>query len=201
MSQPRVFEIQVPLRQHYKAEPKAALVIDCARALGNDPDDPFHSTVMPMPQCGIAVRVGVHQAIGGLHDAPTPGDILCAALAACQDSSVRMVANILGITLESLEVEVAGDVDVRGTLAMNAEVPVGFQAIRCAVRLKAREGTDRRLLEKLRIASQRSCVVQQTLLHPPRVETTFDMTGGTDAAGCLQVASEQNAEASVARSG
>jgi uncharacterized OsmC-like protein len=201
MSQPRVFEIQIPLRQRYKSEPKAALVIDRARARGNDPDDPFHSIVMPMPQCGIAVPVGVHQAIGGLNDAPTPGDILCAALAACQDSSVRMVANILGITLESLEVEVTGDVDVRGTLAMNAEVPVGFRAIRCAVRLKAREGTDPRLLEKLRIASERSCVVQQTLLHPPRVETTFDITGGgTDAAACLEVASGQNAEASVARS-
>ena len=92
MSQPRVFEIQIPLRKRYKAEPEVALVIDRARALGNDPDDPFHSNVMPMPQCGIAVPVGVHRAIGGLHDAPTPGDILCAALAACQDSSVRMVA-------------------------------------------------------------------------------------------------------------
>jgi hypothetical protein len=77
---------------------------------------------------------------------------------------------------------------------------VGFRAIRCAVRLKAREGTEPRLLEKLRIASERSCVVQQTLLHPPRVETTFDITGGgTDAAGCVQVASGRNAEASVAR--
>jgi uncharacterized OsmC-like protein len=202
MSNPRVFDIQIPLRRRYNAEPEGALVIDCARAVGNDPDDPFHSIVMPMPQCGVAVPVGVHRAVGGLHDAPTPGDILCAALAACQDSSVRMVANILGITLESLEVEVTGDVDVRGTLAMNSEVPVGFRAMRCAVRLKAREGTDPRLLEKLRIAAERSCVVQQTLLHPPRVATTFDMTaGGTDAAGCLQVVSGRDAEASMKRPG
>jgi uncharacterized OsmC-like protein len=194
MSRPRVFEIQTPLRQRYQAEPEVALIVDRARAAGGDPGDPFHSMVMPMPQCGVAVPVGVHAAVGGLHDAPTPGDMLCAALAACQDSSVRMVANILGITLESLEVEVTGDVDVRGTLAMNAEVPVGFRAMRCAVRLKAREGTDPRLLEKLRVASERSCVVQQTLRHPPRVETTFDMTaGGTAAAGCLQVASARNA--------
>jgi len=194
MSQFRVFEIQIPLRQRYQAEPKAALVIDRARAHGSDPDDPFHSIVMPMPECGIAVPVGVHRAIGGLHDAPTPGDLLCAALAACQDSSVRMVANMLGITLESLEVEVTGDVDVRGTLAISAEVPVGFRAIRCAVRLKAREGTEPRLLEKLRIASERSCVVQQTLLRPPRVETTFDVTAdGSEAAGCLQVAAERKA--------
>jgi hypothetical protein len=77
---------------------------------------------------------------------------------------------------------------------MSAEVPVGFRAMRCAIRLKAREGTEPRLLEKLRIASEQSCVVQQTLRHPPRVETTFNVTGGgTDAAGCLQAASGRNA--------
>src|ERR1700691_843864 len=40
MSHPRVFEIQIPLRKRYKAEPEAALVIDRARTRGNDPDDP-----------------------------------------------------------------------------------------------------------------------------------------------------------------
>jgi len=159
MNRTSVFEIQVPLRQRYKANPKAALVTDCAHAHGNVADDPFHSIVMPMPRSGIAVPVGVHGAVGGLHDAPTPGDILCAAFAACQDSSVRMVANILGVRLEFLEVEVIGDVDVRGTLAMDAQVPVGFQTMRCAVRLRAAKGTNPHSLEKLRAASQRSCVV------------------------------------------
>ena len=64
------------------------------------------------------VPVGVHRAVGGLHDAPTPGDMQCAALAACQDSAVRMVANRLGAEILSLE--------VRGALGIDAEVPVGF---------------------------------------------------------------------------
>jgi uncharacterized OsmC-like protein len=192
MSRASVFEIQVPLRQRYKADPKAALITDSACAQGNIADDPFHSIVMPMPRSGIAIPVGVHRALGGLHDAPNPGDILCAALAACQDSSVRMVANILGITLEFLEVEVTGDVDVRGTLAMDAYLPVGFQTMRCVVRLRAAKSTNPRLLEKLQAASQRSCVVKQTLLHSPRVETTFDMV--TDEARRSQVALQQVAE-------
>ena len=191
MSRASVFEIQVPLRQRYKADPKAALVTDRALAQGSIADDPFHSIVMPMPRSGIAVPVGVHRALGGLHDAPTPGDILCAAFASCQDSSVRIVANILGITLESLEVEVTGDVDVRGTLAMDAQVPVGFKTMRCVVRLKAAKGTNPHLLEKLRVASQRSCVVGQTLLHSPSIETTFDM--GTDEARGSQVALQPGA--------
>jgi len=171
-----VREIQAPLRAQYKTTPQAAKVVDHARTSGADAADPFHSTVEPMPGCGATLPVGVHGALGGLHDAPTPGDILCAALAACQDSSVRMVANILGVELESLVVEVTGDVDVRGTMAVDLQVPVGFQAMRCEVRLRARDGTDPRLLEKLRVAAERSCVVQQTLRNPPRVETTFNFS-------------------------
>ncbi|MBV5331716.1 OsmC family protein, partial [bacterium] len=87
----------------------------------------FHATVEPMEGCGIKAPVGVHSALGGVHDAPTPGDLLCAALAACQDSSIRMVANILGVELEHLQVKVTAQVDVRGALAMSQEVPVGFQ--------------------------------------------------------------------------
>ena len=192
MSRASVYEIQVPLRQRYKGDPASALITDRAHALGAIADDPFHSIVRPMPTSGFAVPVGVHSALGGLHDAPTPGDILCAALASCQDSSVRMVANILGIALESLEVEVTGVVDVRGTLSMDPQVPVGFQTMRCAVRLQAAKGTNPQLLERLRTASQRSCVVLQTLLRSPRIETTFDMAA--DEARDRQVACGPGAE-------
>jgi len=44
------------------------------------------------------------------------------------------------------------------------------------VQLRAKEGTDRALLEKLRVAAERCCVIQQTLRNPPPVETTWDMS-------------------------
>jgi uncharacterized OsmC-like protein len=176
MAKVNVNEIQTPLRAQYKSSPQAARITDHARTIGTDPLDPFHSIVEPMPGCGAALPVGVHRAIGGMHDAPTPGDILCAALAACQNSAVRMVANLLGVELEFLSVEVTGDVDVRGTMAIDKQVPVGFQSMRCEVWLRAKEGTNPQLLEKLKIAAERCCVVQQTLRNPPRVETTFDIS-------------------------
>ena len=175
MDKVSVLAIQTPLRALYKSSPGAALVTDHARTKGTDPRDPFHATVEPMTGCGVTVPVGVHRAVGGPHDAPTPGDILCAALASCQDSSVRMVANLLGVELEFLEVEVTADVDVRGTMVIDRQVPVGFQAMRCDVRLRAKEGTGPEVLEKLRVAAERCCVVQQTLRNPPRVQTTFHM--------------------------
>lgn len=170
---PSVRETQAPLRASYKRDPAAALVTDHARTSGRDAADPFHSQVEPMDGCGVVVPVGVHRALGGPHDHPTPGDLLCAALAACQDSAVRMVAGSLGIELDALEVRVTASVDVRGALGMDPAVPVGFQSIRCEVDVRAREGTPPELLDKLRVAAERCCVVQQTLRSPPPVQTSF----------------------------
>lgn len=170
-----VRETQLPLRRKYKSAPEAAQVLDRARTSFADARDPFHSTVEPMPGCGATLPVGVHSALGGSHDAPTPGDILCAALAACQDSSIRMVANILGVELEFLEVTVAADVDVRGTMMIERDVPVGFQAMRCNVQLRAKEGTNPELLARLKLAAEHSCVVLQTLRTPPGIEVSFEL--------------------------
>ena len=164
---------QQPLRQQYVKDPGAAMVLDRARTTHPDPNDPFHTVVEPMPGCGVSAPVGVHQALGGLHDAPTPGDILCAALAACADSTIRMVANLLGVELEHLEVSVGADVDVRGTMMVARDVPVGFQAMRCQVELRAKAGTSPALLGRLKAAAEHSCVVLQTLRQPPPVRMTF----------------------------
>ena len=172
-----VQDAQAPLRSLYRVTPALAMVTDHARTCGANPADPFHSRVEPMDGCGVVVPVGVHRAVGGLHDAPTPGDMLCAALAACQDSAVRMVANRLGVGILSLEVRVTAKVDVRGALGIDAEVPVGFQSISCDIDLKVKEGTLPKLREVLESAAQRCCVVQQTLHHPPPVTTRFLVAG------------------------
>jgi uncharacterized OsmC-like protein len=170
-----VQDAQAPLRRQYRETPALALVKDHARTCGIDPTDPFHSRVEPMDGCGVSVPIGVHRAVGGLHDAPTPGDMLCAALAACQDSAVRMVANRLGIDIIALEVRVTAQVDVRGALGMAVDVPVGFQSMTCDIQLKVQEGTPAKLLDALHSAAQRCCVVQQTLRQPPPVMTRFSV--------------------------
>ncbi len=168
-----VYKAQAGLRAQYVTTPEAAMVTDEARTGGMDPSDPFHSQVEPKYGSGLNVPCGVHRAVGGPYDAPCPGDLLCAALAACQDSSVRMVANLMGIELIALAVQVKATVDVRGALGIDMNVPVGFQSITCNIHLKAKEGTPPEMLEKLRVAAQRCCVVGQTLQHPAPVTTVF----------------------------
>lgn len=169
-----VRERQYPLIQQYKTAPKDAKIIDHARTTGGIETDPFHGTVIPGQQDNdTTLPFGIHKAVGGFHDLANPGDILCGALAACFDSTLRMIADHLGITLTALEVDVSADLDVRGTLLVNKTVPVGFQKIQCRVELQTAEGTEPKLIEKLIAATEHSCVVFQTLQSGVNIETSI----------------------------
>lgn len=168
---------QDPLRERYEDHPGEAEITDRARTVGGVEVDPFHGTVAPGSQdYGVEWRFGIHEAVGGFHDGPNPGDVLCAALACCLDSTIRIIAQRLGVPLEHLEVDVAADVDVRGTLVVDRDVPVGFQSMSCHVDVEAVEGTDPAMLETLVDAAEYSCVNLQTLRSGVPVETSLEMT-------------------------
>ena len=80
---------------------------------------------------------------------------------------------MLRIEITNLEVRVTATAGVRGSMAMDPAVPVGFQGMRCDVMFAVKAGTPPELLKKLQMAAERCCVVQQTLKAPPVVETTF----------------------------
>lgn len=165
---------QDPWRERYRTQPDEAAITDRARTTGGVSTDPFHGFVMTGSEdFGAKWAFGIHRAVGGYHDAPNPGDILCAALAACLDSTIRMIADRLGVLLTSLEVKVTADVDVRGTLVVDRTVPVGFQSMQCHVDVQAAEDTNPMLVQKLLAAAENSCVVLQTLRSGVPIETSF----------------------------
>jgi uncharacterized OsmC-like protein len=63
-------------------------------------------------------------ALGGYGLGPTAPELLLAALASCLAHSALVIAADRGIALDQLEVEVTGQLDYRGTLAVNADAPV-----------------------------------------------------------------------------
>ena len=159
-----VYRRQQPLIESYRETPEKAQITDRARTHGGTAEDPFHGrVVVGREDHGVELRFGIHRAVGGDHDAPNPGDLLCAALASCLDSTLRIVADRLGVHLAELEVEVTAHVDVRGTLMVDRSVPVGFQRIECATRLRAAEGSDPALVHKLGAFAEQCCVNLQTL--------------------------------------
>jgi uncharacterized OsmC-like protein len=161
---------QEPLRQRYRAEPGEAQITDRARA-GNVGADPFHGVVMA-GDGAAPLDFGIHRAVGGDHDLPNPGDLLCAALAACLDSTLRMIAARIGVELEALEVEVRAVADVRGCLMVDRDVPAGFQRIDVDVLIGA-DGADPARIRTLTSAAERCCVVLQTLRGAVPVATRF----------------------------
>ena len=114
---------QAPIRQRYRDDPAGAVEVLRVRGGGSDLADPLHCAVSPDSAPDAVFRTGAHPAVGGDGDVPCSGDLLLAALAACQETTLRMVAANMGIDLEKLEITVEGDWDPRGTLAMGKEFP------------------------------------------------------------------------------
>lgn len=82
-----------------------------------------------------------------------------------------MVATSTEIPIEEVQVTVEGDLDLSGTLGLARKTQVGFESIRLRFDITAPEASHEQLAA-LREKTERYCVVLQTLIDPPRVETT-----------------------------
>ena len=160
------------LKKIYDNEPQKASIVDSAVVKGENLDDPFHTKVLMNDELNLPLETGLHRAVGGDHDYSTPGDILCAALAVCLESTIRMIANRLEIQLEHTKVSAKANLDVRGTLKFDKSVPVGFQQINLEVELGS-DNAGEKVLNTLFSAAVSSCVVYQTLKPGIRITKTL----------------------------
>ena len=72
----------------------------------------------------------------GENTAPNPQEMLMTALNACMMVGYVAGAAVKGITLESLEIETHGALDLRGFLGIDASVRPGYEAMQYIVRIK-----------------------------------------------------------------
>ena len=89
--------------------------------------------------------------------APTPAELLLAALASCLTSGLGNIAAVRKITLESVESRVEGDIDLRGILGLSDEVRNGFSQIRVSFRVQG-DAPPAKLRELVQQAVARSAV-------------------------------------------
>ena len=73
----------------------------------------------------------------GRNTAPNPQELLMAALNACLTVGYAAVAAVMGVTLETLQIDTAGQLDLRGFLGIDASVAPGYETIRYVVRIKS----------------------------------------------------------------
>jgi uncharacterized OsmC-like protein len=164
MSKPTNVRVaQETLRTVYKLAPDAARAMSYASTVDRDPTDAFRATLFVGAGDADVVPFAAEHALGGPNGMPAASDFLCGALAASQDSNIRMAANRWGVPLDGLNVEVRGWFDVRGAMSLNTSVPVGFQGMQCTVRLAVAPGTDDERVARMLIEAEQSCIVLATL--------------------------------------
>jgi uncharacterized OsmC-like protein len=160
--------LQTPLKDRYREDPEAAVVTMTAEG------DVDATAVSCSVQTGRAVvAAGLHPASGGDGTLACSGDMLLQALVACAGVTLKAVATNRGIPLEGGRVVAEGDLDFRGTLAVDREAPVGFREIRLSFDLPSVPEKEMATLLKL---TERYCVVYQTLARG--VPVTVTANGG-----------------------
>ena len=154
--------LQAPIKERYKAEPKAAVITLHAKGTLDD------ATIACKVETGRALAVaGLHPATGGSGLELCSGDMLLEALVACAGVTLKAVATALDIPLKSGAVAAEGDLDFRGTLGVAKDAPVGFREIRLRFDLDTDAPQDK--LDQLLKLTERYCVVYQTIKSGPPV--------------------------------
>jgi uncharacterized OsmC-like protein len=159
--------MQAPLKARYKDAPDAALIT--LKASGEVDDEGIACKV----ETGRAIQTaGLHPATGGSGMELCSGDMLLEALVACAGVTLKAVATALEIELKSARVSAEGDLDFRGTLGVDREAPVGFQAIRLRFDVETEAPQDK--LDALLKLTERYCVVFQSLNTRPELTVSLD---------------------------
>jgi len=147
--------LQAPLKARYRVQPETARITLRAQA---SLDEGVSCSVETGREL---VRAGLHPATGGSGELVCSGDMLLQALVACAGVTLRAVATALDVPVRGGRVTAEGDLDFRGTLAVDREAPVGFSTIRVRFDLDGDASPEQR--EKLLSLTERYCVVLQTL--------------------------------------
>jgi uncharacterized OsmC-like protein len=162
-----VRSLQRPLKEEYRRNPSASRITLTAK--GTETNTPLTCSV----DIGRAIyQAEAHKGVGGTGTAACSGDLLLGALAACAQITCQLVAAALAIPTERIEAVVIGDLDLQGTLGLSRDTAVGFEAIRIQFDVRAPQATEDQL-RALREKTEQYCVVMQTLVRPPRVETEW----------------------------
>ena len=159
--------IQKPLKEKYRSEPNSSRIT--LKAHSSESDTPIACSVEVGQKL---LDAQAHRGVGGPGTAACSGDLLLGALAACAQLTCQLVATAMGIPIEHIRVDVEGEMDLRGTLGISKEVPVGFQDIHARFDISAPQATQEQLTA-LKEKTEQYCVVMRTLTQPPAIRTSW----------------------------
>lgn len=124
-------------------------------------------------------RIDEPEALGGTDQGPNPVEVLLGALGTCQEIVIVAYAAVLGIELEEVNIDVRGELDLRGLFNV-ADVPAGFKSVHFDADIRARDATEEQL-EQLRQLALAHCPVLDTLERPVAVTNHYTLSSAVAA--------------------
>ena len=88
-----------------------------------------------VPRC-FSIDIDEPCELGGGNAFANPQEHLLAALNACMTVGYVAQCAVRGITIEKLEIETEGDIDLRGFFGLDPAIPPGYETLRYVVRIK-----------------------------------------------------------------
>jgi uncharacterized OsmC-like protein len=107
----------------------------------------------------------------GTNQYANPQEYLLAATNACMMVGYATVAAVMGVTLTKLELEISGDIDLRGFLDIDATVARGYEQIHYTVQI-AGDGTHAQF-EKMHEVVQRTSPNYYNMSQPIRLTSAL----------------------------
>lgn len=128
---------------------------------------------------GHEIVIDEPRELGGADGGANPVELVLSALAACQIITYRFHAARLGIPLDDVAIDLEGDIDLRGFMAISDDVRPGFREIRGEVRVHSTATPEQ--LARLEEAVSRSCPVLDILCAPTPVRLSVAHIPATPA--------------------
>jgi uncharacterized OsmC-like protein len=111
----------------------------------------------------------------GSNTAPNAVSIVLAALGSCLTVGFAYSAAVRGVNLESLELDIGGDLDLRGFMGVSDEVRPGYQNIHVTCRLKS--DASREKIDELLKYVQDTSPVTDIIRNPVPVTISLEESG------------------------
>lgn len=149
--------VQAPLKDGYRENPESAIVTMRAEGLVE-----VAGQACTLNSFAGTVRAGLHEAAGGSGAEACSGELLLESLVACAGVTFAAVATNMDLAVRSCKIVAEGEMDFRGTLGIDRNVPVGLTSVRLVFQVDS--DLEEATLNKLIGLTERYCVIYQTLL-------------------------------------
>ncbi len=156
--QPPMGQVQFKARSTWQRGTKSQVSVQQWTAGGHE---------MAGPERRFTLTVDEPPALGGVDAAPNPVEVLLSALAGCVTAGIATNADLFGVPIDSLSIDLEADVDARGMLGHDKSVRNGVTDIRYTVTIEssAPEEKVRRCKETI----DRKSPVRDTLANPVNI--------------------------------